>query len=84
MKNLDYNIEGADCGRFPVRQDKEIERRAADRKPPLPTLTAINVMGWHLILLVSISQKSLFYCKFTNWMLKGRLVSIVNNVFSWF
>ena len=39
MKNLDYNIEGADCGRFPVRQDKEIERRAADR---IPTAAALD------------------------------------------
>ena len=39
MKNLDYNIEGADCGRFPVKPKSWHERKDAHRKPLLPNLT---------------------------------------------
>ena len=45
MKNLDYNIEGADCGRFPAwpqkaaQAEKLHERKDAHRKPQPPHLT---------------------------------------------
>jgi hypothetical protein len=61
MKSLDYNIEGADCGRFPTwpqkaaQTEKLHERKDAHRKPLLPHLYSKTKPNFRVVFMPQIS-----------------------------
>jgi hypothetical protein len=49
MKNLDYNIEGADCGRFPVKPKSSLGGKIHTENHRCRTCRVADVIGRYLV-----------------------------------